>query len=399
MICPKIWDDLSLSAIMPFSDVDDLEHEAFFALVYGHLFRPSVPRLVRSREAGLDFLRFMDGERRFMSEESWYANFRINPNLVGELAEEMSLPNPVHFWTTALKLLCLLRYLAFPTRYIDYETFMGISKATAHAYVDEASRFIVTLVPRCVTWPDVEERNRTAEVYKNVAPAWAQPVLPRRYIGSGDGSQIPIVLCNASHAERSAHINRKTVQTILLLASANYTLKFYYMLTGCPGSAHDAYAASLAAPTWTNPENFDLGNGLMGSQLLDAAFGIGPYATALMRGQDAVSSAFNKAHTPGRKFIECAFGRLKKKFSVLKFGLVVETSEKAHRFVRCAVVLHNLAIDENPSYPAFQAYRRDRDRRTQTSGVQPVDSVSAAADRQRLAQALYRARVAYMSSR
>lgn len=143
------------------------------------------------------------------------------------------------------------------------------------------------------------------------------------------------------------YINRKNDASLNVQAICDSTGRFMNVDCSWPGSVHDSRI-------WHNSGIKEMMQANRFGALLigDEGYGISPYMmTPYRKPVQPHEKIYNKLHTKERVIIECAFGKLKARFPILK-GKVRLKTERIPTIIVCCFILHNVAIHLND--PGFE---------------------------------------------
>lgn len=159
--------------------------------------------------------------------------------------------------------------------------------------------------------------------------------------------------------EEQGYVNRHHTKSLNVLFCCGPRNEFFFIHPRCPGAWHDARVLKDSS-MWSS---FESGlNPIPGGVILgDSAYPVRNWLIPPLSGDvDGAKLAFNRAHKRTRALIERSIGILKHRFYALQYGLRVKPVTKVIKLIRCAVLLHNLAIRngdtgddfyENRSFP------------------------------------------------
>ncbi|KHJ99908.1 transposase, IS4 family [Oesophagostomum dentatum] len=158
-------------------------------------------------------------------------------------------------------------------------------------------------------------------------------------IGAIDGSCVKIDKPGHSGWQ---YYCRKGYTAINVLAAVNASEKFTYINANFPGSVHDAsmYAYSSLKDAFAN------GQVLPGYCFVgDSGFPNGnDIITPIRNPSRRQEVSYNKWHRKMHVVVECALGKWKRKFAILRDGIRV-TPRKAAKIIIACAVLHNMMVD------------------------------------------------------
>ena len=181
-----------------------------------------------------------------------------------------------------------------------------------------------------IKWPE-----NTAMEMENFSRLHGFPSI----IGCVDGTHIRI---QEPQDNPQAFINRKYFPSINVCAICNSSGKFTFVCVKWPGSCHDSFILRQTQ-IWTMFENGQLDGKILG----DSAYPCHTWLlTPFIQPQSRSQMRYNRSHMGTRSRIECAFGRLKKRFRILHDEMRI-SKEKAPMIIMAAMILHNIAIDLN----------------------------------------------------
>ncbi|KAK4320674.1 hypothetical protein Pmani_008507 [Petrolisthes manimaculis] len=209
----------------------------------------------------------------------------------------------------------------------------NLSKGTLHATFFEVCEALKLVRPQIIYWPNRNEQARIVEGFLN------RTGFPG-VVGCIDGSYIPIP---GPSEHRADYICRKGFPCIQLQAVCDHHLRFMDILTGWPGSVHDARVFR------NSPLKQVLENGRVEEEfhlLGDSAYSLTTYMMVPFRDNGHLSEEeanFNGRHLSTRVVIERAFGLLKAKFKRL-FYLDMQLVDKVPLVISSACCLHNFIL-------------------------------------------------------
>ena len=219
----------------------------------------------------------------------------------------------------------------------------GIGKSTVIKICDEFTRALIQKKDDFIKFPsDEEELNLAIRKMKSIAG------LPN-VVGALDGSHVEIKAPTSSHED---YFNRKQKCSINLQGTVDGTGMFIDVITGWPGSMHDARVLRLSSlyrkatndEILTEPEKVIEGVPVRPLILGDSAspllpWLIGPYPQSATMTRD--QSRFNKAMNKSRVVVDRAFGKLKGRWRCLLKVLEESTRKVPHTVLACCI-LHNI---------------------------------------------------------
>jgi hypothetical protein len=227
-----------------------------------------------------------------------------------------------------LQILVTLRYLGTGDLQNTIADTVGLSQPSVSRCIERVCSALVDKIAQFVSWPTNESKQK--EDFKNIA---GFPCV----VGVIDGSHIRI---QEPKDNPNAYINRKHFPSMNICAVCDAQCKFIFLSVRWPGSCHDSFILRQTQ-LWDAFEN----NDKRGIILADSAYPCRKWLlTPYPHPQTTWEEAYNKALTSTRVRIECAFGRLKKRFRALHCELRV-TPSKAPLIISACVILQNIAID------------------------------------------------------
>ena len=132
-----------------------------------------------------------------------------------------------------------------------------------------------------------------------------------------DGTHIPIQSTGGPYSE--VYRCRKGYFSMNAQVVCNEKLEILDIVTGYPGSAHDARVWSNSSLCWAFEDRT-----VHGRLLGDSAYPLRDYLMVpIMRPQTPAQERYNKAHVMGRNCVERTMGVLKRRFPCLKRGITV----------------------------------------------------------------------------
>ncbi|XP_045106663.1 putative nuclease HARBI1 [Portunus trituberculatus] len=221
----------------------------------------------------------------------------------------------------------------------NIESFRGVAdrfdlgKSSLHRVLFQVCNALKAIRGTLIAWPTRDQLPQLADDF------FRRTNMPG-VIGAIDGTHIPIP--GPSH-ERQAYINRKGFPSIQLQAVCDAKLRFINILTGWPGSVHDA-RVFRNSPLYTLLEN---GNFPEDYHLLgDSAYTLQPYMLVSYRDNGHLlpwQVNFNHIHSTSRVIMERAFGLLKSKFRRLQKLEMIDV-ERIPLVIAGACVMHNIIL-------------------------------------------------------
>ena len=179
-------------------------------------------------------------------------------------------------------------------------------------------------------------------------------------IGSLDCTHINWTMCPVAH--HGQYVGKEKKATIILEATACKKRRFWHYHFGTPGSCNDLNV--LQKSDLLNTFNREY-VGKHEYKLSDKTYktpylltdGIYPRFSIFMKPLSSPCNVkqkvYTKRHESVRKDIECAFGILKKKFTILAHGINLRDLDTIKNVVRTCVVLHNVSIMFNNNEPVL----------------------------------------------
>jgi hypothetical protein len=238
-----------------------------------------------------------------------------------------------------LKVAAVLYKLAHGTTNSVISDMFGIGACTVSNILCEFVTAVLAIFkPRYVRWPTTR-----AELKKLADGFECLRGIPR-VVGAIDGSRIPIIAPSEWPAD---YYNRKGYHSILLQGIVDSNSCFWNYDVGWAGSLHD-YNLFKRSKAFDNCERGSLqGFTIVG----DAAYQPRTYMlTPLLGCKEGLSREryfWNFIQSSTRMPVECAFGILKLRWSILLKRLDVDTAF-APNLIACCLVLHNICrVHEN----------------------------------------------------
>jgi len=226
--------------------------------------------------------------------------------------------------------------LANPEAFRSVSDRFGVNRGLAHyLFMNICRQIKQQMFTDFVVWPGNTECSSIADQFETVC---GFPGV----VGCVDGTHIHV---KAPTADRDSYINRKGFPSVNVLAVCDHTMRFIYVFSDSPGSAHDARVLRTCT----------LGQKLLDDRLFendelhllgDAAYPLLPGLMVPFRDNGhltAAQSRYNVLQSAARSLIERAFGLLKGKFRRLKF-LDVTRIDFAPVIIEAACVLHNVCL-------------------------------------------------------
>ncbi|KAJ6645256.1 Protein ANTAGONIST OF LIKE HETEROCHROMATIN PROTEIN 1 [Pseudolycoriella hygida] len=198
---------------------------------------------------------------------------------------------------------------------------------------------IIALESEYLKWPLEEERMRLIHV------TWDE--LPH-CIGYTDGTEI--ILEEAPSKDSESYFSRTKKYSIKLQGTCDYTLKLRHILTGFPGSVHDARIFN-SCDLAVSPEKYFSGEHWAAA---DCAYRLTRHVlTPFRRNNSSTMSSeqkknFNKYFSSYRVRIEHCFGILKELLPSLKGLRLRIYNKKSHEFackwIRVCCIIYNILL-------------------------------------------------------
>ena len=144
------------------------------------------------------------------------------------------------------------------------------------------------------------------------------------------------------------YVDRHGNHSINVMVVAGPDLRVLYLSARWPGSVSDSRV-------FRNSQLYDRLNSGWRPHHLGYLIGDSGYAntnfllTPLLNTFNEQQVRFNRAHKKTRRVVECTFGVMKQRFRCL-FGPLPFEPLFSCEIIKCCVVLHNLALQCNPSY-------------------------------------------------
>ena len=282
------------------------------------------------------------------NEELWYANFRITKGtfrfLLDSIGEEIYHPDTVMRSSilTQRRLALTLYFLASTAEYRTIANLFGVSRSFVCIRVKDVCRAIKCL-SKVISFPQGDQLLHVIDGYER---KWSFPM----YAGAIDGTHIPILAPTESHAE---YVNRKRYHSIIMQAVVDCDFLFRDVVTGWPGSVHDARVSSNFA-IFMKGNDKKLFPGDLTKEtndeevspfiLADPAYPLLPW---LLKGYPRNNEAqrhgkvFNHRLSRARMTVENTFGRWKGRFTRFSKRVDMKVSTLVS-VTHASCILHNL---------------------------------------------------------
>lgn len=226
--------------------------------------------------------------------------------------------------------------------------------ANMEGYRQISDRFNVTYssVYRCFMRTCRALQCLSAEKIKWPTGAWANEVMQGfekikgfpRVLGAVDGCHIEIKAPQEKYHPLS-YLNRKRDYSVILQAVCDHTLRFTDIVSGWPGSVHDARVFRNSPLYEASEILFDGDSRILG----DAAYPLHRWILTPYKDNGNLTERhkkYNFVHSNTRQTIERAFGLLKGKWRRLRF-LDNTKLEDIPTVITAACTLHNMCIENN----------------------------------------------------
>lgn len=226
--------------------------------------------------------------------------------------------------------------------------------ANMEGYRQISDRFNVTYssVYRCFMRTCRALQCLSAEKIKWPTGAWANEVMQGfekikgfpRVLGAVDGCHIEIKAPQEKYHPLS-YLNRKRDYSVILQAVCDHTLRFTDIVSGWPGSVHDARVFRNSPLYEASEILFDGDSHILG----DAAYPLHRWILTPYKDNGNLTERhkkYNFVHSNTRQTIERAFGLLKGKWRRLRF-LDNTKLEDIPTVITAACTLHNMCIENN----------------------------------------------------
>ncbi|XP_062578538.1 uncharacterized protein LOC134249338 [Saccostrea cucullata] len=188
-----------------------------------------------------------------------------------------------------------------------------------------------------IKWPTGARANEVIEGFENLMG------FPR-VLGAVDGCHVQIKAPQEKYHPMS-YLNRKRDYSVILQAVCDHTLRFTDIVSGWPGSVHDARVFKNSPLYEANENLFPGDTHIVG----DAAYPLQSWILTPYKDTGNLAEChkrYNFIHSNTRQMIERAFGLLKGKWRRLRF-LEMTKLEDVPSVITAACTLHNMCIDNN----------------------------------------------------
>lgn len=264
-------------------------------------------------------------------------------------------PFPIELYTAVC-----ISYLATPDSMLSIADKVHLGESTVGEWVGE---FVDKIIPQAlagiISFPEPGSAGRQA-IAKEFQEASETPTFPGflNLVGAVDGTYIDIRGC--FYGDQS-YINRKQDSAIVLMAVADYRLRFLDVAVGFPGCYHDARSLLFMDCYRRSSEIFADGVCFTYKNILpltivsiaillqtyicgDSAFPSLSWLVPVFKSARGLKEQFNARLSAVRVCVERAFGRLKEQWRRLKM-MHCGSLERANNIVYAACALQNFLID------------------------------------------------------
>jgi hypothetical protein len=251
----------------------------------------------------------------------------------------------------------------------------GIGEGTAEIYRERAMEAVISLESQAMFWPDIDERREIAIRFKATYGTFSNCV------GIADGTLLPLAFKPTLDGE--SYLCRKRFYALNMLVICDDLGRIIYYVCGWPGSVHDNRVWRTSALCVRHEDFFLPKEHLLGdSAFHPSSVMIPAYKTSGGSNLTHNQHCFNKILSKPRVKSEHSIGLLKGRFPYLKNIRIVitrrEDLQKINRYVKAAVILHNILIDapylDEWIDEEFLNLGNDDDLRRQCPGDRPNDN-------------------------
>ncbi|XP_064646190.1 putative nuclease HARBI1 [Lineus longissimus] len=222
-----------------------------------------------------------------------------------------------------------LHYLADPGYQTSVAELMGVTQPTVSNCVSSTINSIAEQHPRWIIFPFSDADATLAK------ERWADKLGFPFTLGAIDCTHVRIDKPGGPFGDE--FINRKNFASFNVQATCDEKWSFTSADVGWPGSVHDSrifQTSELHALVSRNVHGVLLG---------DSGYGIAPYMmTPFTDPNTPAERYFNREHAKNRVVIEQAFGQLKRRFPILRYGVRLKLDNVPKCIISC-FVLHNIA--------------------------------------------------------
>eukprot|EP00112_Aurelia_sp_Birch-Aquarium-sp1_P002200 Seg1236.9 transcript_id=Seg1236.9/GoldUCD/mRNA.D3Y31 product="Protein ALP1-like" protein_id=Seg1236.9/GoldUCD/D3Y31 len=283
-----------------------------------------------------------------IQHEDWRENFRMPKQVFDKLCDilrphiQRQVTNMRRPVAVEAQVALALYFLSDGGRMQKTANAFGLASCTVSRIVKRVTRAITSKMKDFLKMPETEEEVK--ESAANFFKEWGFP----QCIGAVDGTHIPIKRPNENPID---YMNRKGFFSLNVQACVDYRYCFFDVNIKWPGSVHDARVFG------NSQINDLLRNGTIprcpkviveGEQAVpicilgDPAYPLLPY---LMKefakgGNTEQEQFFGYRLSSARMVVECAFGRLKARFGILKRAMDISMANLPSTVMAC-FVLHN----------------------------------------------------------
>ena len=240
--------------------------------------------------------------------------------------------------TNFQKMRIFCRYMADPGFQSGVAEDIGVDQSTVSRHIVTVMDAILCKKEEWIHFPTSEQE------IQNAKHLWLESKMFPSTVGAIDCTHVPIEKPAGVFGDE--FVNRKGYASINVQATCNGKWEFTSIDVSWPGSVHDSRVLRNSS-LFHHLQSTQASSILLGDEGYPLhPFLMTPYKTPTSNRE----KLFNKVHSKERVVIEQAFGQLKRRFPMLRYGIRLALKSVPAAIVSCAV-LHNIAKRFNEPLP------------------------------------------------